>query len=192
MPKRSPFTSLCGRLGDLASPRRVDLHIHTTASDGEFTPEQVVALGRQANLAAVAITDHDTLAAVEIARHAAGSHIELVPGVEISAEFERREVHLLGYFIRADHEPLNAALARLCDRRRDRFRDFIVRLGSQGMPIPEDRVRIVEERTASLGRRHVVGLLLACQFARHRAEAFQRIVGPLTRDVLAKELLPLE
>ena len=190
--KHSSFTTLCGRLADLARPRRADLHVHTTASDGEYTAQQVVAFARRAGLCAVAVSDHDTLAAVDEARTAAAGHVELVPGVEITAAFAGREVHLLGYFVRTDYAPLNTALARLCNRRRDRFRDFLAKLAARGCPVPEDRARLVEESTVSLGRRHVAGLLVACRFARHRTEAFHRLLGPVGREVLPKELLPVE
>ena len=173
-------------------PRRADLHTHTTASDGEFTPQQVVAFARHAKLAALAITDHDTLAALDDARDATGDHLELVPGVEITAGFAGREVHLLGYFVRTDHAPLHAILARLCERRRERFLAYIARLAANGYSIPADRVKLVEDASPSLGRRHVAGLLVACGFAHHRTEAFHRFLGPLAREVLPKELLPLE
>jgi predicted metal-dependent phosphoesterase TrpH len=192
VPRHSPFTRLCTDLAALDRPRRADLHVHTTASDGEFTPQQVVALARQANLTAVAITDHDTLAAIPEASEAAGGHIEVIPAVEITATFAGREVHLLGYFVNIHHAELNAALARLCDRRRDRFRDFVAKLAEQGRAIPADRAQLVEEATASLGRRHVAGLLVACGFAHHRTEAFHRFLGPLAGTVLPKELLPVE
>ncbi len=191
MPRRSPFTQLCGRLAELAKPRRADLHVHTTASDGEFTPSQVVALARQANLAALAITDHDTLAAVAEARAVAGEHLEVIPGVEISAQFAGREVHLLGYFVRTDHTPLNAALGKMCKQRLERFRDFVAKLAERGCPIPTDRVTLTEESSPSLGRRHIAGLLVACKFAHHRTEAFHRFLGPLGRQVIPKLLLPV-
>src|SRR5271155_147552 len=97
MPKHSPFTALCGQLAKLNRPQRADLHIHTTASDGDYSPSQVVALARQAGLLAVAITDHDTLAAVKEAQNAVAGQIEIVPGVEISTEYAGRELHILGY-----------------------------------------------------------------------------------------------
>lgn len=189
--KRSSFTFLCQQVARLADPPRADLHAHTTASDGEYTPSQLVALARQAKLTAVAVTDHDTLAgvpeAVAAARDQPGRAVEVVPGVELTTEFDGRELHLLGYFVRLDHAELNATLARLCDRRRDRFRDYLTKLAV----IPADRARLVEERTASLGRRHVASLLVACGFARDRHEAFYRHLHPLHRDVLPKECLPI-
>ena len=71
MPKGSPFTALCRRAADLARPVAADLHVHTTASDGDYTPSQVVALAKAARLSAVAVTDHDTLAGVGPAAEAA-------------------------------------------------------------------------------------------------------------------------
>jgi predicted metal-dependent phosphoesterase TrpH len=192
MPKRSPFTHLCGQLAKLAAPARADLHVHTTASDGEYTPAQVVAQARLAGLCAVAVTDHDTLAGVEEARAAAAGHIEFVPGMEISTTFAGREFHLLGYFVRTDSAELNTTLARVCAGRGERFRDFLAHFRTQGLVVPEDRAQLVERATSSPGRRHVAGLLVACGFVHTRAEAFQRFVGPLTGKVRAKELVPIE
>ena len=192
MPRLDPFTRLCGRFAELARPRRADLHAHTTASDGEYTPSQVVALARQAGLCAVAVTDHDTLAAVGEARAAAVGAVEVVPGVEVSTRFAGREFHLLGYFVRTDHAELNAALAAVCESRRERFRGFVAILREGGTDLPEDRIRLVERITASLGRRHVAQLLVACGHARDRTEAFHRFVNPLARRVPPKALVPLE
>src|SRR5713226_2565658 len=121
MPARQPFTQLCETL---ARPRyfgRVDLHLHTTFSDGSYTPAQVVDLARRSGLAALAITDHDTLAGFAEARVVAASHLEIVPGVEITTAYRGRELHLLAYFVRPDDCPLTAALARLCQHRTGRF-----------------------------------------------------------------------
>src|SRR5207253_5181644 len=107
---------------------------------------------RQANLAAVAVTDHDTLAGVleatATARGLTQPDIEVVPGVEVTAEFDGREVHLLGYFVRTDRPELNATLERLCVRRRERFRDYLAKLAANGTVIPADRARLVEGASA--------------------------------------------
>jgi predicted metal-dependent phosphoesterase TrpH len=190
MPKRSPFTRLCGRLAQLAAPTRADLHVHSTASDGEYTPSQVVARARLAGLCAVALTDHDTCAGVAEAQSAAGTAIELVPGVEISTVFGDRELHLLGYFVRPD--PLEAALAPVRASRRERFHEFVALLRERGLHLPDDRVRLVEGATASPGRRHVAALLVACGHTRSRTEAFHRFVGPLSGRVRPKALVPIE
>src|SRR5919204_1659059 len=101
MPARQPFTALCRAAARNPGTGRADLHIHTTYSDGLYTPAQVVDLARRSGLAAIAVTDHDTLRGVPAARAAAsGSGLEVVPGVEISAAYRGRELHLLGYFVR--------------------------------------------------------------------------------------------
>src|SRR5690349_11575341 len=110
MPRGQPFTALCQLAARLGQPRAADLHVHTTASDGDYTPPQVVMFARQARLAAVAVTDHDTLAGVAEAIEAARGAVEVIPGVEMSAEFAGREVHVLGYFVRPDDPRLAAHL----------------------------------------------------------------------------------
>ena len=194
--KGSPFTALCQQANRPGGRVRADLHVHTTASDGDYTPSQVAALAKQVGLSAVAVTDHDTTAGVaEAAEVAAGlpgwNRVEVIPGVEITTDFDGREFHLLGLFVDPQHPELSANLVRLCVRRRERFGDFLAKLAEAGTPIPADRAAPVEGRTASLGRRHVAGLLVACGFARSRNEAFGRLLGPLKGTVLPKEKLPI-
>jgi predicted metal-dependent phosphoesterase TrpH len=173
-------------------PSRADLHIHTTASDGDLTPSQVVLLGIEAGLKALAITDHDTLAAVPEAIDAAGNRIEVIAGVEISAAFESREVHLLGYFVRLDHTALQDQLARVQRGRNERFHHIIALLAGRGVPLPQDRVKLVEQSSTSLGRRHVARLLVSCGFARSITEAFHRHIGSASRQAIPKVLVPVE
>src|SRR5581483_4026541 len=114
MPARQPFTALCQLAARGRHAGRADLHLHTTHSDGTYTPAQVVDLARRSGLAALAITDHDTLQGVPDARAAAaGSALEVIAGVEISAEYQDGELHLLGYFVRVDDVALRSALQRL-------------------------------------------------------------------------------
>src|SRR4051794_5289373 len=79
---------------------RADLHLHTTCSDGSYTPAQIVDLARRSGLAAIAVTDHDTVAGVAPARQAAGQALEIVPALELTAHHRGKELHLLGYFLR--------------------------------------------------------------------------------------------
>jgi predicted metal-dependent phosphoesterase TrpH len=194
--RRSPFTALCSQLHRLACPPRADLHVHTTASDGEYTPSQVAALARAAGLSAVAVTDHDTLAgvaeAVEAARSFAAPTVEVVPGVEITTDLDGRELHLLAYFVRPERSELTDALQKLCERRRDRFFDYVEKLNAAGHAIPRDRAELIAARTASLGRRHVAGLLVACGFTGNTNGAFYRFLHPIQKLVLPKLLIPIE
>ena len=105
----------------LASPggRRVDLHAHTHFSDGALSPEKLVALAAERELAALSITDHDSLEALAPARSAAGRALELVPGIEISSVLAGAELHILGYYVDPTYEGL---LERLSLFRADRLR----------------------------------------------------------------------
>ncbi len=195
MAKGSPFTRLCQAAARATGPVRADLHVHSTASDGTYTPSQVVGYARQAGVVAVALTDHDTLAGwPELADAAArfgGLVLEVIPGVEITAGFRGREVHLLGLYVRPDHPGLTATLARLCARRRERFRDFVRVLAADGHHVPEHLVSNAEAVSASLGRRHVADLAVAAGLAAARQEAFGRFVHPAVGRVTPKELLPV-
>src|SRR5437868_11613901 len=103
MPRRQPFTAVCQSAARGPRTGRADLHLHTTCSDGTYTPAQVVELASRCGLSALAITDHDTMAGVPAAQAAAAAAgITLVPGVEISTEFQGRELHVLAYFVRLD------------------------------------------------------------------------------------------
>src|SRR5580658_3266403 len=106
MPAGQPFTQLCKTLSRPPHMGRVDLHLHTIFSDGAYTPAEVVDLARRSGLSAIAVTDHDTLDGIGPTIEAAGPSLEIVSGVEITAEFRGKELHLLGYFF----DPENTAL----------------------------------------------------------------------------------
>src|ERR1700678_2342415 len=106
MPFRSPFTRLCQLTSSISEQAKADLHVHSTASDGSFSPQEVVLRAREAKLSAVAITDHDTLNG--FLKVKATKEIEVIAGVEITAEYHDRELHLLGYFV----DPADADLSK--------------------------------------------------------------------------------
>jgi predicted metal-dependent phosphoesterase TrpH len=187
MPRGQPFTALCQQAARLAGGVVADLHTHTTASDGEYTSSQVVTVAARARLRAVAITDHDTTAGIEaavVAARAMGSAApQVVPGVELTAEWEGRELHLLGLWVHPDDPVLKAALADICERRCNRFREYISQLMRTGVSLPNGAVETVEAGARSLGRRHVAGLLLRAGVVRNRFEAFARFLNPLAGSV---------
>ncbi len=194
MPKGQPFTVQCQLAARLSQPRVADLHAHTTASDGEFTASQVVVHALRARLAAVAITDHDTLASVTPAVEAASrlgiAAPTVIPGVEVSAEFAGREVHLLGYFIDPTDAPLGQLLSEVCRRRRERFRAFLERLAGTGVCLPAGLAEAEEAKAFSLGRRHVAGLLVRAGVARSRFAAFQQVLKPITPGIAVNHRIP--
>ncbi|HEY8505385.1 MAG TPA: PHP domain-containing protein [Gemmataceae bacterium] len=191
MPSRQPFTRLCGQIAGVRSAPRADLHVHTARSDGTLPPAAVVALAREAGLAAVAVTDHDTLAGWAEAAAAAGDGPEVIPGVEITSEFRGRELHLLGYFVRPDDPPLLAALGRLAASRVGRFAEMVRRCRALGLSVPEEgAARLCAEGGRSLGRRHLAELLVAGGEARTVAGAFARHLQEGGPVAVPKDRLP--
>ncbi len=189
MPAGQPFTQLCQAL---ARPRhfgRVDLHLHTTFSDGTYTPAGIVSVARRTGLSAIAITDHDTLAGIAPTQQAADASLEVVSGVEITAEFQRKELHLLGYCFDAEDSSLRFALARLQSQRVGRFHEMIERLRKLGVRI--DKAEVAHLGDASLGRRHLAELLVQAKQATSVREAFQRWLGDHGRASVPKTRLPV-
>jgi predicted metal-dependent phosphoesterase TrpH len=196
MPARQPFTVLCQRAAALAQPGvrtaagRADLHVHTTSSDGEYTPDQIVELARLSGLLAVAITDHDTLDGVAAAQAAAvGTTVEVIPAVEISAEHAGREVHLLGYFVRLDDKPLRQALDHLRQHREQRFWDMVERLKSLGVEVNAGERQRLLAGAGVLGRRNLAEALVRSGQATTVREVFRRYLGDGGRIALPKVLL---
>lgn len=184
MPRRQPFTALCQQAGALARPALADLHTHTTASDGDFTPSQVVAFAAQAGLKAVAITDHDTTAGhaeAEAAGRENRSAVELVRGVEISTFCENREYHLLAYDVRPSDD-FQHLLQRLQAARKHRFEAYLSLLEGEGHAL-DSALRERLSHTPSLGRRHVARLLVQSHIARSHHDAFRRFLLPLASRV---------
>ena len=197
MPRGAPFTQFCRQMADAGRRVVADLHLHSTASDGDYTPSQVVALASVAKLAAIALTDHDTCAGVAIAREAAlqfpeSRRPEIIAGVEISAGFEGREVHILGLFVDPEHDALKPALARIAESRVVRFHAFIDHFLKLGHSLDEGRVKAILAGTTCPGRRHFANLLVDSGVARSRYDAFQRFLGPALPAIPPKELLPAE
>ena len=112
----------------------IDLHVHTTESDGGCTPAEVVRLAHQKGLKAIAITDHDTVAGVRKASHAGHKlGVEIVPGVELSAKTERGILHILGYYVQAENPWLQRCLEALREEREDQFHELLEKLQASGV-----------------------------------------------------------
>ncbi|ARU62549.1 hypothetical protein CBW65_17455 [Tumebacillus avium] len=153
-----------------------DLHAHTTASDGTYTPRQLVELAKQNGLRAVAVTDHDTTDGLAEAR-AAGKElgVDVVPGIELSTTFEGREVHVLGYFYDPDHEELRDLTARMRADRLNRLDKMIGRLQDAGVAITQDEV--LEEAQGAVGRPHIARVLMRKGYVSNIPEAFDKYLG---------------
>jgi len=155
---------------------RADLHAHTHFSDGALSPEALVALALERGLAALAITDHDTIEALEPAREAARDSIELVPGIELSSALQGLELHLLGYFLDPAHEPLRERLARFRAERMGRAMAMVERLRELGAPVDPDEL-VAAAGPGVIGRPHLADALLKAGHAETLDDAFRRYLG---------------
>jgi predicted metal-dependent phosphoesterase TrpH len=157
--------------------RTVDLHVHTTWSDGTDSPARVVELAHREGLAAIAITDHDNTEALALAQPAAARlGLELIPGIEMSASADGREVHVLGYGFDAAHPALVQHLATQQARRVVRVHEMVKRLDRVGVHISaEDVLRLAGDGT--VGRPHVARALVERGYVASLSEAFDRYLG---------------
>jgi predicted metal-dependent phosphoesterase TrpH len=154
----------------------LDLHLHSTCSDGSLPPREVVAAARRAGLGLVALADHDTVAGVEAARAAAQGAIGIVPAAEFTCELDGAEVHLLGYAFRLDAPDIGAIAGRAAAARRGRMAAMVERLQALGVAIAVEDVR-VEPECASIGRMHLARALVRLRVAGSVTDAFTRFIG---------------
>ncbi len=156
----------------------IDLHLHTTASDGVLAPADLVRRAARAALTIISITDHDTVAGLAPAGAAARTEgIELVPGIEITAVADGRDIHMLGYFIDPSATALEAFLVRQRADRLRRVSAIAERLAELGCPIDAAPMLADAARGQSVGRPRVAEALLRAGHVQSHDEAFARFLG---------------
>ena len=154
----------------------IDLHTHSTCSDGSETPGRVVEHAAAAGCSAVALTDHDTLAGLpEAAARAAALGVRLVPGCEVSCATATGSMHILCYFIDGSG-PLAVQLSSLREDREHRNRDLVARLRTLGLPISEEEV-LAEAGGSGVGRPHFAAVLVRNGAAASIQDAFDRYLA---------------
>jgi len=168
----------------------IDLHTHTTASDGSFSPAELVQAADRAGLKAVAITDHDTIAGLSEALAAGqGLDMEVVAGVEISIEVGLKGgAHLVGLWIRPDNQGLLKGLTRLQEARRQRNPRMLARLNDLGLKLSMDEV-LAQAGGKQVGRPHFARALVDKGLARTVGEVFSRWLGAGASAYVPKERL---
>lgn len=156
----------------------VDLHLHTTASDGRLTPQELVKLAAGRGLRVIAITDHDTTDGVRPAQAAAArfADLRLIPGVELSVDIAEAEVHLLGYWVDLENREFQQLLAWSRDGRVNRARRILERLAELGLPVEWERVRELAGDGA-VGRPHVAQAMVEKGYVADIREAFELYLG---------------
>jgi len=158
---------------------RIDLHTHSTRSDGTDTPAELVRKAKAAGLDGVALTDHDATEGWAEAQQAADEvGIRLIRGIEISTTFHGSSVHLLGYGFDPGYEPLVEELGRVLGGRTQRLPRLLDKLAQHGMPLTEQEVLAVAGDAAAWGRPHVADAMIAKGYIKDRDEAFRDWLVP--------------
>jgi predicted metal-dependent phosphoesterase TrpH len=156
-----------------------DLHVHSTASDGLFTPAQLLAKAMEIGLQGIAITDHDTVGGVQEAYNFMASHsisFQFIPGIEMNAEVDEIEVHILGYFIDYHNPRLLNRLKEIREARWERAKKMVYRLKSMGLAISFAQVEKLAQGDL-IGRPHVAQALIEKGYVFSIKEAFQKYIG---------------
>lgn len=167
---------------------RIDLHLHTTHSDGSLSPTDVLRLAHKAGVTALAITDHDIVTGIPEAI-AAGAElgIEIIPGVEISSRVGNSELHILGYCLQWQDPELNRRLAFLRESRHSRNPQIIERLRALGLDVTYEEVRALAG-TDAVGRPHIARLLMDKHYVTSAKDAFDRYLAEGRPAYVAREL----
>ena len=156
----------------------VDLHLHTTASDGTLTPTQLVHLCAERGLRVICISDHDTTNGLPEALQAAAAypHLTIIPGIELSTDIPGSEIHILGYFVDHYDEHLQSILNDFRDGRRSRGRQMVQNLNAMGVAISWERVQEIAG-DASIGRPHIAQALVEGGYVQYPKDAFDKYIG---------------
>lgn len=157
---------------------RIDLHIHSTASDGRFSPAEIIGKAATLGLTVIALTDHDTVDGIIPAMEAARPfpQLKMIPGIEISTDISHGEVHVLGYFIDYTQTEFQTNLSRMRNSRLTRAQGMIDRLKKLGVTIEWARVQQIAG-SGSIGRPHIAQALLEKGYIGSIKEAFTRYIG---------------
>lgn len=170
--------------------KKIDLHVHTTASDGTLSGREVVELAAQSGLAAIAVTDHDTVSGyAEAAKAGAELGVEVVPGIEISTKYGGA-VHILGYYIDPDSDKLRPVLDWVVNDRNERNRKMVELMAADGLPVSYDDMR--RRFGDVIGRPHFADILVELGMADTVQDAFDRFVEKGQRYYIPRTILPIE
>jgi predicted metal-dependent phosphoesterase TrpH len=163
----------------------IDLHIHTTASDGTLTPRQVVLRAKEKGLRAIAVTDHDTIDGIVPSQNG----LEVIAGIEISAEYCGKEIHILGYLIDPREPTLLQTLDTVVKERQRRNAFILDAMAADGYALSLEELR-KNHPDAVLGRPHIAAALVEKGYATSIRDAFDRFLGEGTPYYLRRVYLP--
>ena len=155
----------------------IDLHVHTTASDGQYTPSQIIQKAAEKNIKVIAITDHDTTAGLEEAK-AEGKKlgVTVVPGIELNISFPTGEFHLLGLGLKENSKSLNYIVENVIKNRNDRNSQIIAKMNEDGVPITIEEIAADFPNTV-IGRPHFAAELVKHGIVKTRQQAFDQYLA---------------
>lgn len=169
---------------------KLDLHIHSTASDGSLSPSAVTWAARAGGLDVIALTDHDTCAGIAEALASVPDHLHVIPGIELSTTLDGAELHILGYFVDHTHTGLREHASRAVEMRANRVRRILELLAGYNIRITYDDVLADPgAATGVLGRPHVARALQRKGYVQTISEAFDRFLGDAGPCFLPTDLL---
>ncbi|MCM1171065.1 MAG: PHP domain-containing protein [Clostridium sp.] len=155
----------------------IDLHVHSNASDGSFTPSQVADLALDAGLRAIALTDHDTIDGIsEIMNYTKDKPLEVVPGIELSCYYQNREVHILGFYVDYENPDLNRELSFLKEAREGRNIKMIELMQKDGLPITMEKL-LHGNPDSVITRAHFARVLVEEGICKDKEVAFRKYIG---------------
>lgn len=156
---------------------RIDLHLHTTYSDGSYSPAEVIRFAHEVGVTALAMTDHDTVDGIpEAMKAGAEVGIEVIPGIELSSRFDGRETHILGYFFDWQNETLRSRLRRQQTSRHERNPRVVTKLNQLGLKLSYEEVK-AKAGSGSIGRPHIADVLVEKGYVKSVKEAFDRYLA---------------
>jgi len=155
----------------------IDLHMHSTCSDGSFTPTEVVTHAVSLGISTISLTDHDSVSGVcEATQKGEEVGVTVVPGVELSAQVDDKDIHILGYFVDPKNEALQACLKTFQDARVERAEKIVEKLNRMGIPVQMAHV-MAKAGDAAVGRPHVADVMVEEGFVFSSNEAFYKYLG---------------
>lgn len=155
----------------------IDLHTHTTASDGTDTPTMLVKRALELNLSAIAITDHDTVSGVEEGLISArGTSLTVIPGIELSCQYKNKEIHMLGYFVDIYDKTFLEKLEELKKAREFRNEQMRQKLAEAGMELTMEQIQENNKKTV-ITRAHFARALEKAGYIKTKDEAFSKYIG---------------
>jgi len=167
----------------------IDLHLHSTCSDGTLGPGELVARAQQLGLDSIAITDHDTMAGIPEAMAQGTAHqVEVIAGIEISAWHDNRAVHILGFGVQHDHAPLLASLKNIQEARHARNAAILDKLCRLGIETNHEELRGLAGD--QIGRPHIARLLVRKGVVFSQSDAFAQFLGKGGKAYVARQQFP--